>query len=86
MAYMRSMASTGGQTVIASIHQPRAAIWQLFDKVRGGARARVWRWRVCVHVRVRVRRVAWRGLAACACVRACARVCVRRQLGACKHA
>ncbi|KAF8067234.1 ctr9 [Scenedesmus sp. PABB004] len=30
MSYMRSMAA-GGQTVVSSIHQPRAAIWALFD-------------------------------------------------------
>jgi len=33
MAYMRGMASAGSQTVISSIHQPRAAIWTLYDKV-----------------------------------------------------
>jgi ABC-type Mn2+/Zn2+ transport system ATPase subunit len=36
MAYMRGMATKFSQTVISSIHQPRAAIWQLFDRVRGG--------------------------------------------------
>jgi ABC-type multidrug transport system ATPase subunit len=33
MAYMRGMATKFSQTVISSIHQPRAAIWQLFDRV-----------------------------------------------------
>lgn len=33
MSYMRSLASNG-QTVVSSIHQPRAAIWALFDTVR----------------------------------------------------
>lgn len=32
MSYMRSMAA-GGQTVLSTIHQPRAAIWALFDTV-----------------------------------------------------
>ncbi|WIA12817.1 hypothetical protein OEZ85_006447 [Tetradesmus obliquus] len=32
MSYMRSMAGSG-QTVVSSIHQPRAAIWALFDAV-----------------------------------------------------
>jgi ABC-type multidrug transport system ATPase subunit len=32
MSYMRTMAGSG-QTVISSIHQPRAAIWALFDTV-----------------------------------------------------
>eukprot|EP00878_Enallax_costatus_P037694 GHUV01042619.1.p1 GENE.GHUV01042619.1~~GHUV01042619.1.p1 ORF type:complete len:104 (-),score=23.76 GHUV01042619.1:178-489(-) len=32
MSYMKSMAA-GGQTVVSSIHQPRAAIWALFDSV-----------------------------------------------------
>jgi ABC-type lipoprotein export system ATPase subunit len=33
MSYMRGMATAGSQTVVSSIHQPRAAIWALFDKV-----------------------------------------------------
>jgi len=33
MAYLRGMATAGSQTVISSIHQPRAAIWALYDKV-----------------------------------------------------
>jgi ABC-type nitrate/sulfonate/bicarbonate transport system ATPase subunit len=32
MSYMRTMAGSG-QTVVSSIHQPRAAIWALFDTV-----------------------------------------------------
>ncbi|KAI8467922.1 MAG: hypothetical protein J3K34DRAFT_523385 [Monoraphidium minutum] len=31
MGYMQCMAHRGGHTVIASIHQPRAAIWAMFD-------------------------------------------------------
>eukprot|EP00877_Chromochloris_zofingiensis_P013185 jgi/Chrzof1/811/Cz01g29200.t1 len=31
MGYMKSMAHLGGHTVIATIHQPRAAIWNMFD-------------------------------------------------------
>ncbi|GBF87651.1 ABC transporter G family [Raphidocelis subcapitata] len=31
MRYMQAMAHRGGHTVIASIHQPRAAIWAMFD-------------------------------------------------------
>lgn len=33
MKHMRALADEG-HTVIVTIHQPRAAIWQLFDKVR----------------------------------------------------
>jgi len=40
--FLRRMAD-GGHTLLASIHQPRAAIWRLFDKVRG------WRWWGWVH-------------------------------------
>jgi ABC-type multidrug transport system ATPase subunit len=40
MSYMRGMAQAGGQTVISSIHQPRSAIWALFDTV-GGISSRV---------------------------------------------
>jgi len=36
MRYMQCMAHRGGHTVIASIHQPRAAIWAMFDTVSGG--------------------------------------------------
>lgn len=34
MSYMRSLAAAAGggrRTVVASVHQPRAAIWSLFD-------------------------------------------------------
>ena len=33
MEHMHELA-TLGHTVIASIHQPRSAIWDMFDKVR----------------------------------------------------
>ncbi|KIY98282.1 ABC transporter G family protein, partial [Monoraphidium neglectum] len=33
MGYMKRMARTNGQVVIASIHQPRSAIWSMFDTV-----------------------------------------------------
>ena len=33
MEHMSSLANLG-HTVIASIHQPRSAIWDMFDKVR----------------------------------------------------
>lgn len=36
MAYMRGMANKFSQTVVSSIHQPRSAIWQMFDRVRSG--------------------------------------------------
>jgi hypothetical protein len=35
MGYLKRMARDNGQVVIASIHQPRSAIWSLFDTVRG---------------------------------------------------
>ncbi len=43
MQYMRAMADTG-HTIVASIHQPRSAIWNMFTKVggrggRGGGRS-----------------------------------------------
>jgi hypothetical protein len=34
MGYMKRMARSNGQIVIASIHQPRSAIWSMFDTVR----------------------------------------------------
>ena len=33
--HLSSLAQDGGQTVIASIHQPRIGIWNMLDKVRG---------------------------------------------------
>lgn len=33
MGHMRKLAQTSQQTVIATIHQPRTAIWQMFDTV-----------------------------------------------------
>jgi hypothetical protein len=36
MGYLRRMARDNGHIVIACIHQPRAAIWSMFDTVRGG--------------------------------------------------
>ena len=36
MAYMRGMANKFSQTVVSSIHQPRSAIWQMFDRVSSG--------------------------------------------------
>lgn len=33
MRYMQCMAQRGGHTIMASIHQPRAAIWAMFDTV-----------------------------------------------------
>lgn len=41
MRYMQRMAHHGGHTIIASIHQPRAAIWAMFDTVSGFAAARM---------------------------------------------
>ena len=35
MQYMKQMAVEAGHIVIASIHQPRSAIWSMFDSVRG---------------------------------------------------
>ena len=34
MGYMKRMARDSGHAVIASIHQPRSAIWSMFDTVR----------------------------------------------------
>jgi ATP-binding cassette subfamily G (WHITE) protein 2 len=34
MGYLKRMARDNGHIVIASIHQPRSAIWSMFDKVR----------------------------------------------------
>lgn len=33
MGYLRAMAVTEQQIIIATIHQPRSAIWSMFDKV-----------------------------------------------------
>lgn len=33
MDYLQRMARSAGRVVIASIHQPRSAIWSMFDKV-----------------------------------------------------
>ena len=33
MGYMKRMARANKQVVIASIHQPRSAIWSMFDTV-----------------------------------------------------
>jgi ABC-type multidrug transport system ATPase subunit len=38
MGYMKRMARDNGHIVIASIHQPRSAIWSMFDTVSGTAR------------------------------------------------
>ena len=35
MQYMRALADAG-HVVLASVHQPRAAIWGMFTQVRGG--------------------------------------------------
>ena len=37
MGYMKRMARDNGHIVIASIHQPRSAIWSMFDTVRAAA-------------------------------------------------
>jgi ABC-type multidrug transport system ATPase subunit len=34
MGYLKRMARDHGHVVIASIHQPRSAIWSMFDRVR----------------------------------------------------
>ena len=34
MGYLQEITSTNQQTLIATIHQPRDAIWEMFDKVR----------------------------------------------------
>jgi len=41
MGYLKRMARDSGHVVIASIHQPRSAIWSMFDKVRTTGRCRV---------------------------------------------
>lgn len=33
MQYMKSMAELKGHTIVASIHQPRIGIWNMFNKV-----------------------------------------------------
>jgi ABC-type multidrug transport system ATPase subunit len=35
MGHLRSMSRLGGPSVVASIHQPRAAIWAMCDQVCG---------------------------------------------------
>jgi hypothetical protein len=37
MGYLQDIAASNKQTVIATIHQPRNAIWETFDTVRGGS-------------------------------------------------
>lgn len=37
MSYLKRMAVQNGHAIIASIHQPRSAIWSMFDKVRYGS-------------------------------------------------
>jgi ABC-type multidrug transport system ATPase subunit len=50
MGYLKCMARDAGHVVIASIHQPRSAIWTLFDKVGGWG---------CVGVRRGLQILAW---------------------------
>jgi ABC-type multidrug transport system ATPase subunit len=40
MGYLKRMARDNGHVVIASIHQPRSAIWSMFDKVGNKGRQR----------------------------------------------
>jgi ABC-type multidrug transport system ATPase subunit len=35
LAHVRSAARAAGQAVVASCHQPAAALWGMFDSVRG---------------------------------------------------
>jgi ABC-type multidrug transport system ATPase subunit len=35
MGHLKRMARDNGHVVIASIHQPRSAIWSMFDRVSG---------------------------------------------------
>jgi len=35
MGHLQTLALTMQQTIIATIHQPRSAIWEMFNKVRG---------------------------------------------------
>lgn len=35
MGYLKRMAQENGHVIIASIHQPRSAIWSMFDTVSG---------------------------------------------------
>lgn len=37
MGYMKRMARDNGHIVISSIHQPRSAIWSMFDTVSSSA-------------------------------------------------
>jgi ABC-type multidrug transport system ATPase subunit len=48
MGHLKRMARDSGHAVIASIHQPRAAIWNMFDKVQHFALCRA-----CQHLRRR---------------------------------
>lgn len=41
MSFLRTMADEGHHSIITSIHQPRAAIWALFDRVGDTLTARV---------------------------------------------
>jgi hypothetical protein len=34
MSHLQGLAHASGKAVVAAIHQPRSAIWSLFDKVR----------------------------------------------------
>jgi ABC-type multidrug transport system ATPase subunit len=34
MSHLQGLAHESGKAVVAAIHQPRSAIWSLFDKVR----------------------------------------------------
>lgn len=50
MGHLKRMARDNGHVVIASIHQPRSAIWSMFDRVSKGHT--VWVVVVCVRVGV----------------------------------
>lgn len=36
MGHLQDLAINNQQTVLATIHQPRSAIWEMFDTVRPG--------------------------------------------------
>lgn len=84
MGHLKRMARDNGHVVIASIHQPRSAIWSMFDRVSEGAVVVVV---VVLFVAPTMQPVRWHVpvvvhsvLAGCACSAAyhcvCAHVCV----------
>jgi hypothetical protein len=64
MSHLQGLAHESGKAVVAAIHQPRSAIWSLFDKVRHTTGSRYYE-KYCERYR------------AIYCARYCARLCGR---------